>query len=309
MKNISKKINLVVKVLILIVIISLFIALYILNVENVDNTSKLKDNSDEIVNNESNSWKYIIKNEKLYVSNSNNGFHEVPVDINKIIGYDKDTQNINENLYQLSKTKIMFLYREDENVKVITSDNEGINWENKDLIKNKAQAESVVYIHFTSEDDATAIICKDVAMQKAMVKVIQTTDSGSVWKEKKTGPDGYIEVDLKSSYVFFNSNLGFISSSKNGGDSSTLYMTKDGGDSFSEVKFPEQQLSPLNNNIYLNWSQIYDFPSIPQLKDGELVVVVSQGADGDYNGGKISAKYISKDMGQSWEFVEEYVPN
>ena len=41
-------------------------------------------------------------------------------------------------------------------------------------------------------------------------------------------------------------------------------------------------------------------------ENSELILVVGQGSDGDYNEGTKSA-YKSNDMGDTWTFIEEYI--
>ena len=50
----------------------------------------------------------------------------------------------------------------------------------------------------------------------------------------------------------------------------------------------------------LNWSDVYDYYNIPTFENEILSLTVSQGADGDYNGGD-TVTYISKDLGNTWE--------
>jgi hypothetical protein len=47
-------------------------------------------------------------------------------------------------------------------------------------------------------------------------------------------------------------------------------------------------------------------PSPRLVENGILTVIVSQGADGDFNGGKTVLEYQSSDIGATWELVREY---
>lgn len=309
MKNILKKISLSVKVLIIISIIALFVALYILNVNNVGNYARNINKNKENIEETSIECGYIIKNEKLFVSVHDHILYEVPIELSQIQGIDSSTGKIDENLYQISEDKIVFIYKENQEFKIITSDDSGKSWKKTNLLTDKSRLSVPMYIHFINKTDAKLIVCEDSAMQKVDAKILETTDAGGSWIEKKSGENGFANINLNSKFVFFDLNLGFISSPANGSEEANLYITKDGGDSFSIVELPEQSLIPINNNVYLNWSKIYDFPGVPKLEDGKLLLTVSQGSDGDYLGGKICAKYSSNDMGESWEFIEEYIPN
>ena len=70
-----------------------------------------------------------------------------------------------------------------------------------------------------------------------------------------------------------------------GGESSDLYITKDGGNSFNKLEIME-------NNIY-------DFYNLPIIEDGVLSIKITQGSDGDYNGGDYKV-YYSKDNCDNW---------
>lgn len=55
-----------------------------------------------------------------------------------------------------------------------------------------------------------------------------------------------------------------------------------------------------------DWQNCYDYFYLPtQDEDGTLTVLASGGYEGGYNQGKTRAKYISKDNGYTWQFVEE----
>ncbi|AHF06285.1 hypothetical protein [Desulfitobacterium metallireducens] len=41
---------------------------------------------------------------------------------------------------------------------------------------------------------------------------------------------------------------------------------------------------------------------------GKLFVLVGQGPQGDYNGGRVMGKYQSNDKGKTWTFVEQVDP-
>ena len=43
----------------------------------------------------------------------------------------------------------------------------------------------------------------------------------------------------------------------------------------------------------------------PFIEDDHLAVLVNQGPNGDYQGGLLKGKFISKDNGLNWGFLEE----
>lgn len=70
-----------------------------------------------------------------------------------------------------------------------------------------------------------------------------------------------------------------------GGESSEMYITKNGGYSFNKLEI-------------IN-SDIYDYYNLPTFENGVLSIKIAQGSDGDYNGGDYE-EYYSKDYGNSW---------
>ena len=49
-------------------------------------------------------------------------------------------------------------------------------------------------------------------------------------------------------------------------------------------------------------------PEIPYFENDELYLMVGQGPDSDYKGGRLMAKFKSNDLGMTWEFVEYVEP-
>ena len=104
----------------------------------------------------------------------------------------------------------------------------------------------------------------------------------------------------------FDENVGFLVNPVSAGEKATLYKTTDGMKTFSEVQIPAQTLEDTTFN--LDWQDVYDTPEMPYMNENSaLILVVGQGSDGDYNEGTKSA-YKSNDMGDTWTFIEEYIP-
>ena len=104
----------------------------------------------------------------------------------------------------------------------------------------------------------------------------------------------------------FDENVGFLVNPVSAGEKAILYKTTDGMKTFSEVQIPAQTLE--DTTLNLNWQDVYDTPEMPYINENnELILVVGQGSDGDYNGGT-KAAYKSNDMGDTWTFIEEYIP-
>ncbi|MGL5821070.1 MAG: hypothetical protein ACRCYE_05490 [Sarcina sp.] len=53
-----------------------------------------------------------------------------------------------------------------------------------------------------------------------------------------------------------------------------------------------------------NAKEIFDTPEIPYEEDGGLVIIIGQGAEGEYNSGS-KLKFIFHTLGAEWKFVDE----
>ena len=82
---------------------------------------------------------------------------------------------------------------------------------------------------------------------------------------------------------------------QNGGDSCELYVTNNGGITFNKVEVGYVELE----NTDFKWIDIYDYYNMPIKNDYIYYLEISQGADGDYNGGDVK-KYQSYDNGITW---------
>lgn len=66
-------------------------------------------------------------------------------------------------------------------------------------------------------------------------------------------------------------------------------------------------LETFANGNELRKNEVYDYYELPSFENGIITVIVSQGSDGNYEGGRTVLEYQSKDMGDSWELASEYV--
>lgn len=126
-----------------------------------------------------------------------------------------------------------------------------------------------------------------------------TSDGGATWKNINYDP--FLgEIGVASGITFVNDKLGFLCLSHSGGNVAVLYGTEDGGISYKKIDLPEVKVT-LSDELTYN---PFDFPEMPYEEDGNLNILVGQGADGDYNGG-CKALYQSKDEGKTWQYIKE----
>ena len=115
--------------------------------------------------------------------------------------------------------------------------------------------------------------------------------------------------------MYVDENVGFFCYNYAEGMDGNLYMTKDGGKTFSKVTLPEHELdstaksSTASSTVAddeLKWNDVYKEALVPTVDDkGIITVYLTQGSDGTYNDGKTAAKYQSSDKGDTWVFVRQ----
>ena len=105
--------------------------------------------------------------------------------------------------------------------------------------------------------------------------------------------------------TFIDDQLGFACLAKSAGSFGHLYCTRDGGETFEMIEYPEYEVFLANGasfNPFVMPEGVYE-------EGGLLYLEVGQGADGDYYNeeGFCYGRYISADRGKTWEFLETYV--
>ncbi|WP_416150181.1 WD40/YVTN/BNR-like repeat-containing protein [Salipaludibacillus sp. HK11] len=125
--------------------------------------------------------------------------------------------------------------------------------------------------------------------------VFVTKDGGQHW-EVTNHPD---TMSLMEDGAFVHESQGFLSFGGFNPQAPELYVTQDGGESWTEaiIDVPEEFI------------EIFIVAEIPEKEEELLTVLLNQGPNGDYKGGDLKGKFISEDEGQTWEFVMEVEPN
>ena len=102
------------------------------------------------------------------------------------------------------------------------------------------------------------------AMGTTSGKIYKTTDGGKNWIviNEGMGNNSDKHFNVGSKIKFINENIGFVTMPISSGDSSELYITNDGGKTFSKLDLIKNQ----------NDSKIYDYYNLPII-DGDNVYV------------------------------------
>ena len=221
---------------------------------------------------------YELKNGILYISYDGKNNIEVPGDFSQMIKGYEDSQ------YQISKEKTVFFYDKGEERFLVYSDNMGKSWNTVEIAKDY----SIESIQFVTKDIGYMLKFYDVAVGTAWGRISETIDGGKTWTDIFYGiGENDEKVFSRGSQIkFINENVGFLTMSTTMGTYQQLYITRDGGATFEELKIID--------------SSIYDFYELPTFEDGIIKIEINQGSDGDYNGGDYK-EYYSKDYGKTWE--------
>ena len=173
--------------------------------------------------------------------------------------------------------------------------------ERKALEKLSKKPENYVYTEAINENEEYVVEQIDTAMGDALWTIEKFTNKGTKCTTMNT-----ITVTTPSKIKFFENGLGFLERPTSiYCGKSELLVTHDSGKTFNRIDFPSGVFT-LSNSNGEKWENCYDYFYLPTKQaDGSLIVLASGGYEGGYNQGKTRAKYISKDHGYTWQFVEE----
>lgn len=250
-------------------------------------------------------YTYEIKNNKLTVTyDGGEKWSTVPVDTNNLHYMDTEKTKLLEGSFQVGLEKSAFLYGgnvvagKSVPLTVIYSDNKGNSWTSATL--TDIVGITFYYINFTDAKNGVAVIAYNQNNHEENSMILITQDGGETWRKNNNGKI----FNIVRSALFVDNNVGFINYEYQNGMESNLYMTTDGGESFTPVILNAQQFE--DPSTKLSWNSVYKDIQLPYLNDqGYLILLVTQGKNGDYNGGDSVAKYESTDNGRSWKYMGE----
>ena len=245
---------------------------------------------------------YSLQNDQLQITyDRGKSWTEVPLEKEKLFQgeYRGSEQELIPNSYILNEDRTAFLYTEDNNqngkrVQLLYSLNKGDTWE-ESVVQEEYAPLRFRKVDFTNESFGYVIISGDRTMSQEWTTVYTTSDGGESWSQTAR-PD---TTRLIFDGGFVDKNIGFLSYGTISPEKPDLYVTQDGGDSWkkSDVLIPEK------------YEKHFVMAEVPFQEEDHLGVLIKQGPDGDYQGGRVKGKFISHDQGSTWEFSKEVDPN
>ena len=151
---------------------------------------------------------------------------------------------------------------------------------------------------FLDSNTGYRLLVADAAAGSRFYELECTKDGGQSWNQKNANPfNGNIGV--AEGIEFYNENLGVIGLAGASGDYSTLYLTQDGGKTFSVIELSMDEVTELPDTAAEYGFSIsdYDYCKIPQQEDGKLTIKVIS-AVGENDG----IVFESTDNGNTWNY-------
>lgn len=245
---------------------------------------------------------YSLQNNQLNITYDNGkSWTTVPVGISELFSgeYNGNQQELIVNSFVLNKQRAAFLYADGQDlasqrVLLKYSFDQGNTWK-ESVISEQFPVIRFRKLAFLNDQFGYVILSGDRTMSQEYSVVFITNDGGITWKE--TNNSGVTR--LISDGGFIDKTTGFLSFGTINPEEPDFYVTQDGGVSWTKS----------NIQIPIEFNKIFVTAEIPFKENDQLAVLVNQGPNGDYQGGKVKGKFISSDNGLNWTFQKEVVPN
>ncbi len=230
--------------------------------------------------------------------NSGKSWLEVPVEADSLESFNgitTDDKGLDSTSYFLKNNQASFVYvnAEKAEVEVTQTLNKGDSWQ-KTTITHEIPAIRYRKIDYVTEKMGYIIYTAGKTMGQEGVMVYVTQDKGKSWQEVASPFLSTLVTDS----IFLTEKLGFIvfnSIQVEEKLSPNMQATNDGGNSWQTIIVTQPE----------KYESIFVQAEAPFMDGNELIMLVNQGENGDYEGGVVKGKYKSTDNGLNWQFVEE----
>lgn len=151
---------------------------------------------------------------------------------------------------------------------------------------------------FLDSNTGYRLLVADAAAGSRFYELEKTKDGGQSWNQKNANPFNG-NSGVAEGIEFYNENLGVIGLAGASGDYSTLYLTQDGGKTFSKIELSMDEVTELPDTAAEYGFSIsdYDYCKMPQQEDGKFTIKVISG-QGETDG----ILFESTDNGNTWNY-------
>lgn len=135
----------------------------------------------------------------------------------------------------------------------------------------------------------------DAALGSYYYQLFFSEDRGETWTLLNEDPFNQ-RTGVAKGLVFFTKDLGFIGIGGASGDSSQVFVTRDGGKSFEEVVLPKEEVKDLPEGYSL---KDYGYVSMPE-KEGDTLKICLKLDEQETDG----ISFVSEDEGKTWKVAQ-----
>lgn len=239
---------------------------------------------------------YTLQNDELNITfNKGNNWVKVPIEKELLFSgeYNGNKQELIDDSYILTESRVAFIYMQGGTLLKYSLD-QGKTWQDS-VITRTFPSIRFRKVDFLNDQFGYVILSGDRTMSQEFSTVFLTNDGGQTWEETAAPPT----TRLIANGGFVDEMTGFLSYGTINPEKPDFYVTQDGGKTWIEsiINIPEE------------YDKIFVQAEVPVKEGDQLSVLVNQGPNGDYEGGRVKGKFISKDNGLTWEFSMEVQPN
>lgn len=151
---------------------------------------------------------------------------------------------------------------------------------------------------FLDDSHGWRLTVVDAAAGSRFYAIEKTEDGGASWEVLNENPfEG--QTGVAEGLFFYNENLGVAGLSGASQTTSALYLTKDGGRTFGEIRLPMEQVTELPETAeeYGFTMEDYGYLNMPELRENRLMITVTS-AEGEDDG----IVFYSTDDGETWAY-------
>lgn len=151
---------------------------------------------------------------------------------------------------------------------------------------------------FLDSNTGYRLLVADAAAGSRFYELECTKDGGQSWNQLNADPFCG-NMGVAEGIEFYNENLGVIGLRGASGAYSTLYLTQDGGKTFSMIELPMDKVTELPDTAaqYGLEKSDYDYCEMPQQEDGKFKIkVISEQGETD------GILFESTDNGNTWNY-------